>query len=123
SVASPRRTTSNSRTLARPGPPARAGNDGARPGRPGAADRFRTELEQSAVGGLVGHRDSVDEAGELTRADRVAQLAHRLGLDLAHALARDAEDPADLLEGVGVAVADAVAQLDDLALAEGQRAE
>jgi hypothetical protein len=55
------------------------------------------------------------------RADRVLQLADRLRLDLADALAGDLEDPADLLEGVGVAVADAVAELDDLALAEGQR--
>ena len=51
------------------------------------------------------------------------QLADGLGLDLADALAGDLEDPADLFERVGVAVADAVAQLDDLALAVGQRLE
>jgi hypothetical protein len=56
-----------------------------------------------------------------SRSHRMLQLAHGLGLDLAHALARDLEDAADLFERVGVAVADAVAQLDDLALAEGQR--
>jgi hypothetical protein len=53
----------------------------------------------------------------------VLELADGLGLDLADALAGDLEDPADLLERVGVAVADAVAELDDLALAEGQRVE
>src|SRR5690606_40455786 len=43
--------------------------------------------------------------------------------DLADALAGDLEDLADLFEGVGVSVADAVAELDDLALAVGQRLE
>jgi hypothetical protein len=51
------------------------------------------------------------------------QLADGLGLDLPDALAGDLEDAADLFERVGVAVADAVAQLDDLALAVGQRLE
>ncbi len=64
---------------------------------------------------------AVEEAFELAGADRVLELADGLGLDLADALAGDFEDLADLFERVGVAVADAVAELDDLALAVGQR--
>src|SRR5690242_16394158 len=66
-------------------------------------------------------RRPVQEARQLAAADGVLQLADRLGLHLPHALARHLEDPAHLLERVGVAVADPVAQLDDLALAVGQR--
>src|SRR5262249_32808471 len=64
-------------------------------------------------GGADTHGDhlGVDEAGELLGAHRVLQLADRLGLDLADALAGDLEDAPDLLEGVGVPVADAVAEL------------
>ncbi len=51
------------------------------------------------------------------------EFADGLGLDLADALAGDFEDAADLFERVGVAVADAVTQLDDLALAVGERLE
>ena len=51
------------------------------------------------------------------------QLADGLVLHLAHALARDLEDAAHFLEGVGVAVADAVAELQDLALAVGEGAQ
>src|SRR5258708_9476528 len=51
------------------------------------------------------------------------QLAERFGLDLPHALAGDLEDPADFFERVRVAVAEAIAQADDLPLAEGQRLE
>jgi hypothetical protein len=58
-----------------------------------------------------------EEARELAGTHRVLELADGLGLDLADALAGDLEDPAYLLERVGVAVADAVAELDDLALA------
>jgi hypothetical protein len=53
----------------------------------------------------------------------VLELADRLGLDLANAFAGDLEDLTHLFERVGVAVADAVAELDDLALAVGQRLE
>src|SRR5207244_3390023 len=56
------------------------------------------------------------EAFEFARAHWVLELADGLGFDLPHALAGDLEDAADLLERVGVAVADAVAELDDLAL-------
>src|SRR6202008_2778624 len=51
------------------------------------------------------------------------QLADRLGLDLADALAGDFENPAHFFEGVSVAVAQAVAKLDNLALAVGQSLE
>src|SRR5262245_38429524 len=112
-------------TCRRPGPARRPRRDraparGRRPG--GRPARSLDEVELLVA--LLGRgRRPVQEARQLPRAHRVAQLAHGLGLDLAHALARDAEDAADLLERVGVAVADAVAQLDDLALAEGERRE
>ena len=51
------------------------------------------------------------------------QFFDRLGLDLPHALAGDLEDAAHLFQGVGVAVAQAVAQADDLPLAVGERFE
>ena len=47
----------------------------------------------------------------------------RYGPPVKDALAGDLEDAADLFEGVGVAVADAVAQADDLALAVGEGVE
>jgi len=53
----------------------------------------------------------------------VLELSDGFGLDLSDALAGDLRNPADLFERVGVAVADAVPQLDDLALAVGQRLE
>src|SRR5437660_2439494 len=66
---------------------------------------------------------AIEETLELAAADGVLQLTHRLGLDLADTLARHLEDAADFLERVGVAVAQAIAELDDLALAVGQRLE
>src|SRR5690606_17466296 len=65
----------------------------------------------------------VNEAAKLAQPDRVLKLANRLGLDLAHALAGDLEDAADLLERVGVSVADAVAELEYLPLAVGEGAK
>src|SRR4029453_1813939 len=53
---------------------------------------------------------------ELLAAGGVAQLGEGLGLDLADALAGDAEFAADLLQGAGVAVGEAEAELDDLLL-------
>src|SRR3954452_14822174 len=67
--------------------------------------------------------DAVEEALELAAAERVLQLADRLRLDLADPLPRHLEDPAHLLQRVGVAVPQAVPQLDDLALAVRQRLE
>ena len=49
------------------------------------------------------------------------QLADGFGFDLADAFAGHLEDAADFFERVGVAVAQAVTQADDFALAEGQR--
>src|SRR3954471_6014905 len=81
----------------------------------------KTAGRPRAAGGVgPGLAGTLEEALELSAPDRVLQLADRLGLDLADPLAGDLEDPADLLEGVGVAVAQAVAELDDLALAVGQ---
>src|SRR5438309_2276803 len=51
------------------------------------------------------------------------QLADRLGFNLPHAFARDLKDAAYLFQRVGVAVAQAVAELDDLTLAIGERLE
>src|SRR5690606_26558226 len=63
---------------------------------------------------------ALEEALELPASNRVLQFPDGLGLDLADALAGDLEDPAHLLQGVGVAVAQTVAELDDLALAVGE---
>ena len=52
----------------------------------------------------------LEERAELAAARRVAQLAERLGLDLADALARDREALADFFERVLAAVADAEAR-------------
>ena len=49
------------------------------------------------------------------------QLAHRLRLDLADALARDAVDLADLVQRARLAVGETEAQLDHAGLALGQR--
>src|SRR4051794_11502363 len=60
---------------------------------------------------------------ELPAPRGMAQLAQRLGLDLADPLAGDVELLADLLEGPGAAVLEAEAELQDAALAAGQRVE
>src|SRR5262245_40451740 len=60
---------------------------------------------------------------ELAAPRGVPQLAERLGLYLADALARDREVLADLLEGVLAALADAEPHLDHLLLARRQRLE
>src|SRR5207248_3004428 len=51
------------------------------------------------------------------------QAPERLNLDLAHALARQAETPADLLERLRLGVREPVAENQDLALAPRQRRE
>ena len=63
------------------------------------------------------------EACQAPAANRVLQFPDRLGFDLAHSFARDLEDSADFFERIGVAVADAVAQLENLSLAIGQGLE
>jgi len=83
-------------------------------------------LNHYAAGNNAGRwlaRRRAQEAFELLAANRVLQLAERLGLDLPHALASDLEDPPDLFERVSVAIAKAISQADNLPLAEGQRFE
>src|SRR5688572_26435082 len=65
----------------------------------------------------LGDLDLVDEAVEGAAADGVLELADGLGLDLADAFTGDREDLADLFQRVGIAVGQAVAEADDLALA------
>src|SRR5690242_13453597 len=65
----------------------------------------------------------VEEATQLARARGVLQLAQRLRLDLADALARHRELLADLLERVIGVHADAEAHPQDPLLARGQRGE
>src|SRR6185436_18628677 len=60
---------------------------------------------------------------ELPAAGRVAQLAQRLGLDLADPLAGDVELLADLLERSGTPVLEAEAELEHTTFATGQRVE
>src|SRR5579862_8998408 len=63
------------------------------------------------------------EAFELSCPHGMLKLANGLGFNLPHALAGDFEDAADFLERIGVAVADAVTELDDFSLAIRQRLE
>src|SRR4249920_3493141 len=65
----------------------------------------------------------LDERLEALRARRMPQLAQRLRLDLADALARDLEVLADLFERVVALLADAEAHAQDLLLARRQRLE
>src|SRR6185436_9649169 len=60
---------------------------------------------------------------ELAAAGRVAQLAQRLGLDLADPLAGDVELLADLLEGPRPAVLEAEPELEHASFAARQRVE
>ena len=66
---------------------------------------------------------SFEEAFELADARRVTHLAQRLGFDLADALAGDPELPAHFLQRAAVAVDQAEAQFQHLALALGQGLE
>src|SRR6476660_7802963 len=75
---------------------------------------------RKAVNDLPSH-STRQKTFQLSRSNRVLELSDRLGFDLANALAGDFEDSADFFERVCVAVADAVAELDDLALSVGQR--
>src|SRR5512132_4141638 len=58
---------------------------------------------------------------ELSAAGRVAQLAERLGLDLADPLAGDVELLAHFLEGPGAPVLEAEPELEHAPLAAGER--
>src|SRR5262249_11508821 len=90
----------------------------------GLVDRPKKPPEARGLRGLaVGSTRALEEALELSTPHRVLELPHGLGLDLANPLAGHLEDPAHLLEGVGIAVPQPVAELDDLALAVGQGLE
>src|ERR1700677_2971866 len=60
---------------------------------------------------------------QLPRPHRMLQLPYRLRLDLADAFTGHLEDAAHFLQRVSVAVPEAIAQLDDLALSIGQGLE
>src|SRR5690606_6094036 len=66
---------------------------------------------------------SVDEGAQGVFVAALAELAEGEGLDLADALAADAEDLADLGEGVDLARADAEAHAEDLLLAGREHAQ
>src|SRR5207249_7062895 len=68
-------------------------------------------------------RQLLQKPFEMHAANRVLQLADSFRLDLANALASDLEDAADLFQRVGVAVLQAVAETNDLALAPSERLE
>src|SRR2546425_2868827 len=63
------------------------------------------------------------ESLEVPSAQRVSQLAQRLGLDLPDALARHGEALADLLEGVLAFLTDAEPEAEDLLLLRGQHGQ
>src|SRR5690606_14878856 len=106
---------------------ARAGGRGRDRPPGGAAGRAVAARVTARVAARVGAPrrgpPSVEVLPEHLRARRVAQLRQGLRLDLADPLPRHAELPADLLEGAGVPVGQAEAQLDDALLPFRQRAE
>src|SRR5947199_3392329 len=68
-------------------------------------------------------RRDLDAVFEALRLGQGLELLQRVVLDLADALARDAERAADLLERARLPAGEAEAELDHLALALGQRVE
>src|SRR5258707_1317410 len=70
---------------------------------------------------LLPRQAAGQEAFELAAPHRMLKFANRLGFNLPNTFSRHFEDSADFFKRVGVAVADAVAELDDLALAVRQR--
>ena len=68
----------------------------------------------------AGCRVSVQELPQPLRVAVGVELVERLRLDLADALAGDAEALADLLQRAGLLAAEAEAELQDLALAVGE---
>src|SRR4051794_34566850 len=71
-------------------------------------------------GAVRGRKLSVEIVAQHLRARRVAQLAHRLRLDLADALARHAVHLADLVERAWLAVGEPEAQLHHTGLPLGE---
>src|SRR5438034_6572633 len=68
-------------------------------------------------------RRSECQAGDRLHLAQARETLEGLGLDLAHALARQAEPPADLLEGLRLGVVEPVAEDQHLALALRERCE
>src|SRR5690606_33145477 len=66
-------------------------------------------------------QDSFEVVPQGLRTTRMTQLRHRLGLDLADALARHPESVTDLVERLGLAVAETEAHTDDTRLPLGER--
>src|SRR5438105_2535080 len=66
-------------------------------------------------------RASERETGDRLHLAQARETLERLGLDLTHALARQAEPPADLLEGLRLGVVEPVAEDQHLALALRER--
>src|ERR1019366_7419070 len=104
--------------IGRPGQPRRA------PGCSG--DPFHTSHLDNEKRGKGGPAGAIPAAGlhevvlELARTARVAQLAQCRRLDLADPLAGHVELLAQFLEGAGVPVLEAKAELEDASLAAGQ---
>jgi hypothetical protein len=65
----------------------------------------------------------VEVIAQRFRSGGVTQLGHRLGFDLADALAGNAVDLADLIKRVWLAVGESESQSDDAGFAVGQRGE
>src|SRR5918912_2447349 len=85
-----------------------------------------TAQDHTRPGGFTGRTGRTNDlvievVAQLARAGGVAQLAQRLGLDLADPLAGDAELAADLLQRPLAAVLQPEAQLQHPPLAAGQR--
>ncbi len=67
--------------------------------------------------------DSFQETLQLLAANGMLKLTNRFGFNLPHAFTGDLEDPADLFQGVGVAVTEPVPEANDFSFAIGQRLE
>src|SRR5689334_25431625 len=76
-----------------------------------------------AAGVLRTARRLVEVVSEQLGPGRVAQLRHRVGLDLADPLAGDAVDLADLVQRLGLSVGQPEPHRHDAGLALGERAE
>src|SRR5947208_1615833 len=83
-----------------------------------AIDSFNGLEHQELVSDSTG-----EEAFKLARPNRMLELSNRFRFNLPHAFARHFKDATHFFQRVGVAVADAVAELDDLALAIRERLE
>src|SRR5262249_59779984 len=85
-----------------------------------SAKKKRRRSIGPAVGWSRAAELPVEEALELATSHRMLELAYRLGFDLADAFAGHLEDAAHFFQRVRVAVAQAVPQFNDLALAVRQ---